>query len=69
MNAEKLDGIEDGSFDIATSMFAMIFAADRPAAVRETYRVLKPGGLAACAGWGPVPTVDWIHLSNKVRNC
>ena len=48
-------------------MFAMIFAEDRAAAVREAHRVLRPGGMAACAGWGPLKSVDWIYLSNKVR--
>jgi SAM-dependent methyltransferase len=43
----------DGSFDLVTSRFGVMFFADTPAALREIARVLKSGGRVACLVWGP----------------
>jgi SAM-dependent methyltransferase len=43
----------DGSFDLVTSRFGVMFFADTPAALREIKRVLKPGGRVAFLVWGP----------------
>jgi ubiquinone/menaquinone biosynthesis C-methylase UbiE len=43
----------DGSFDLVTSRFGVMFFADTPAALREIKRVLKSGGRAAFLVWGP----------------
>lgn len=40
---------EDGSFDTVASQFAMMFFEDRPAAMREMVRVLRPDGPFAVA--------------------
>ncbi len=42
-NAEALP-FEDGSFDSYTIAFGIRNVTDRPAALREALRVLKPGG-------------------------
>ena len=42
---------EAGSFDAATSQFALMFFEDRPAALAEMLRVLKPGGRLVVAVW------------------
>jgi len=34
----------DDSFDVVVSQFGLMFFQDRPAALQEMYRVLKPGG-------------------------
>ena len=44
---------DDGSFDLATSRFGVMFFADTRAALRAITRVLKPGGRAAFLVWGP----------------
>jgi ubiquinone/menaquinone biosynthesis C-methylase UbiE len=43
---EKLDeaGLEDHSFDLAISNCVINLCPDKPAALREIFRVLKPGG-------------------------
>jgi ubiquinone/menaquinone biosynthesis C-methylase UbiE len=42
---------ETGAFDVVTSQFALMFFEDRPAALGEMLRVLKPGGRLAVAVW------------------
>lgn len=48
--AEKLP-FDDGSFDVVACQFALMFFEDRVAALREMWRVLKPGGRLAVATW------------------
>lgn len=41
----------DGSFDAAVSQFGLMFFDDRVRAIREMWRVLRPGGRMAMAVW------------------
>ena len=43
-NAESLPCFEDASFDAYTIAFGIRNVTDRDAALREAYRLLKPGG-------------------------
>ena len=45
---------ETGTFDAVTSQFALMFFEDRPAALAEMRRVLRPGGRLAVAVWDAV---------------
>ena len=47
--AETLGGIADASQDVVTSRSALAYVADKPAAFRAAYRVLRPGGIMAIA--------------------
>ena len=51
--AEKLP-FPDGTFDAVVSQFGLMFFADRPRALREMQRVLKPGGRLAVAVWDAI---------------
>ena len=48
MDGEHLD-FPDASFDAAVSRLGVIYFPDRPRAVREIWRVLRPGGRVALA--------------------
>lgn len=45
-----------GSFDLGFSMFGLMFFPDRVQGFRELLRVLRPGGQAYVAAWGPLET-------------
>lgn len=49
---------EDGSFDVALSVFGLIFAADPSRAFAEMIRVLKAGGRALLSVWVPEGPID-----------
>lgn len=49
---------EDGSFDVALSVFGLIFAADPSRAFAEMIRVLQAGGRALLAVWVPAGPID-----------
>jgi arsenite methyltransferase len=42
--ADSLDGIPDASVDVVTTRSVLIYVKDKAAALREFYRVLRPGG-------------------------
>jgi arsenite methyltransferase len=42
--AEALDGVADGSVDVATTRSVLIYVAAKAAAFAELFRVLRPGG-------------------------
>lgn len=50
-NAEALP-FPDESFDVLTCRFGIMFFPDLPRALRECFRVLKPGGRAVFVAWG-----------------
>lgn len=49
---------DDGSFDLVTCQFGVMFFPDKPAAFREMARVLAPGGTALLSTWDRVETSD-----------
>jgi SAM-dependent methyltransferase len=49
-DAERLP-LDDATVDLAVSSFVIQLASSRSAAVREIYRVLRPGGTAAVVTW------------------
>ena len=49
---------DDGSFDVALSVFGLIFAADASRAFDEMIRVLRPAGRALFSVWVPAGSID-----------
>jgi SAM-dependent methyltransferase len=50
MNAQKLEFV-DGTFDRVACQHGIMFFDDKPAAVKEMYRVLAPGGRLVITAW------------------
>lgn len=64
-NAEDLRavGVEDSSIDLYTVAFGIRNFTNKDAALREAFRVLKPGGVFACLEFSKVrnPIVDAVY--------
>lgn len=66
MDAEAL-ALENSSFDVALSLFALLHFPNPLLALRELFRVLRPGGrLVLAVGSGPA-WVSWNGLTEGVK--
>jgi SAM-dependent methyltransferase len=57
----------DGSFDLVTCRFGVMFFADVPKALAEIYRVLKSGGRCCFVAWGPFDQPYWSSTMGIVH--
>ncbi|KAF2830897.1 UbiE/COQ5 methyltransferase [Ophiobolus disseminans] len=62
-NAEKLDMIPDNSIDLYTVAFGIRNFTHKEVALKEAFRVLKPGGVFACLEFSKVnnPLFDAVY--------
>jgi ubiquinone/menaquinone biosynthesis C-methylase UbiE len=49
----RTTGLPDESFDAVVCVFGVFFVPDRPALMRELWRMVRPGGTLAVTCWGP----------------
>jgi ubiquinone/menaquinone biosynthesis C-methylase UbiE len=61
MDAEELD-VPDGSYDVALCALGLMYVPDPVRALKEMYRVIKPGGRAAAAVWGQRDHCGWAEI-------
>lgn len=61
MDAESLDFKED-TFDVALNGLGLMYLPDPLQSLKETHRVLKPGGRTAIAIWGERKNCGWAEI-------
>jgi SAM-dependent methyltransferase len=61
VDAERIP-LEDGAVDGVICRFGVMLMADPAAALAETRRVLRPGGRAVLAVWGPPDRNPWLSI-------
>ena len=61
MDAEELS-VEDDSYNIALCALGLMYFPDPLKAIKEMYRLLKPGGHAVVAVWGQRKNCGWADV-------
>ena len=52
-DCERLEGVDDASFDVVSSTCGIMFAPDHEATASQLARVVRPGGRIGLANWTP----------------
>jgi len=65
LDAESMD-LEAASVDRVLCRWGYMLMADPAAALRETRRVLRPGGRVALAAWGLAEENPWVSIAGRI---
>lgn len=65
-DAELLEGVPDGSFDVATARWGLMYMRSPVSALLSVRRVLRPGGVLVGAFWAEPERVPWATLPRRV---
>ena len=57
---------DDQSFDAVVCQFGLMFFPDKDKSVRETFRVLKPGGKFLFSVWDAIEYNDLPHIAHSI---
>jgi ubiquinone/menaquinone biosynthesis C-methylase UbiE len=66
MDAEALQFV-DASFDVVVSLFALLHFPDPAIALKEMFRVLKPGGTLVVAVGSAPPWLSWQGFAHALK--
>lgn len=61
-DAESLEALPDNTFDLVTCALGFMYFPEPDYALREIYRVLKPGGRMVAAVWGARKNCGWAEI-------
>ena len=61
MDAEELS-VDDNTFDVALCALGLMYVPDPLKAMKEMWRVIKPGGRAVTAVWGKRDHCGWAEI-------
>jgi SAM-dependent methyltransferase len=61
MDAEELD-VPDREYDVALCALGLMYVPDPVKALKEMFRVIKPGGRAVAAVWGQRAHCGWAEI-------
>jgi SAM-dependent methyltransferase len=57
LDMQDMSQFDDVTFDMATACYAYMFPEDKQLAIKETYRILKPGGCLIATYWLDLPSI------------
>ena len=66
MNAESLEGVPDGHFDVTFIRWGLMFMNAPVAALAGARRAMVPGGVLVAAVWAEPERVPWFSLPRRV---